>query len=121
MTTKALVYSASRKGAPAFGNIGDRRWECEWFELTKAARKRFDADPDYEHDHDTDEVCRVTVHRTKAEAIAAAKSVASNSVYGCAIVQEHVLEWFVEEDRVGEWEPCGPKFEVDGLGEVAEI
>lgn len=118
---RTLVYSESRKGAPVFGNIGNRRWECEWFELTPAAQKRYDADPNYEHDHDRDDVCRVSVHRTKAAAIAAGRKAAGESVYGCAIVQEHVLDWFVEEDNVGDWEPVGPQFEVVDKGEVAEV
>ena len=118
---RALIYSDSRKGAPVFGNIGQKRWECEWHELTTSARKRYDADPNYEHDHDRDEVCRVSVHGTKNAAIAVAKKVAPESVYGCAIVQEHALDWFVEEDNVADWEPIGPKFEVDGYGEVREI
>lgn len=118
---QVLVYSASRKGAPAYGHIGDRRWECEWYELTAAGQKRHDADPDYEHDHDRDEVCCVSVHKTKDDAVAAAQKAAPESVYGCAIVQEHVLDWMVEEDRVGEWEPTGPQFEVDSFGAVAQL
>lgn len=118
---QVIVYSASRKGSLSYGTIGDRRWECEWHALTKDAEKRFWADSNYEHDHDMDEICRVTIHKTKDAAIAAGTRVAVGSVYGCAIVQEHILDWFVEEDRVGEWEPVGPQFEVDALGEVAEI
>lgn len=117
---RVLVYSESRKGRPVFGHIGNRRWECEWYELTPAAAKRHEQ-PDYEHDHDRDEVTRVSVHNSKSAAIAAAKKVVGDSVYGCAIVQEHVLDWMCEEDRVGEWEPTGPKFEVDSNGDVAQI
>jgi hypothetical protein len=122
---RALIYSESRRGKPVFGRIGARRWECEWYELTAAARKRYDADPHYEHDHDRDEVTRVEVFPTKDAAVAHAKTVAGDSVYGCAIVQEHVLDWFVEEDRVADWEPVGKQFEVtvhnDGNAEVREI
>jgi hypothetical protein len=121
MSAQVFVYSASRKGAPVFGRLGNRRWECEWYALTAAGQKRHDADPEYEHDHDRDEECCVSVHRTKDEAIAAARTVAPESVYGCALVQEHVLDWMVEEDRVAEWEPCGPQFEVDANGEVARL
>lgn len=119
---RVLVYSASRKGAPVFGKIGDRRWECEWYELTAAAKRRYEASPDYEHDHDRDEVCYMTAHKTKDEAVAEGRAKAPNSVYGCAIVQEHALDWMVEEDRVAEWEPIGPQFEVDALGgEVRQV
>jgi hypothetical protein len=120
MPTSVLVYSESYRGKPVYGTLGARRWECEWYELTPAARERY-KQPDYEHDHDRDEVCCVSVHKTKDAAIRAGRKAADGSVYGCAIVQEHVLEWFVEEDRVGDWEPCGPKFEVDANGDVAEI
>lgn len=118
---RALVYSESRKGAPVFGRLGDRRWECEWYELTDGARKRHDADPNYEHDHDRDEVTVVTVHATKDAAIESGRKHAPGSVYGCAMVQEHVLDWMCEEDRVAEWEPVGPQFEVDGLGDVGQV
>lgn len=118
--TRVLVYSESRKGAPVFATLGARRWECEWFELTPGAKRRY-AEPDYEHDHDRDEVCRVSVHATKDAAVDAARRVVKDSVYGCAIVQEHVLDWFVEEDRVADWEPVGPQFEVDSNGTVAQI
>lgn len=118
---RALVYSASRKGSPAYGDVGDRRWECEWYELTTAAKARAAADPDYEFDHDTDFACRVTVHGSKGLAVAAARKVAPSAAYGYAVVQEHVLDWMVEEDRVAEWEPVGPQFEVDHNGEVAEV
>jgi hypothetical protein len=98
---------------------GKRQWECEWYELTTGARKRFNADPTYEHNHDFDEDCYSSVHATKDEAIASGKTHAPGSVYGCAIVQEQV--WTVDEDRVGEWEPTGPQFEVDAKGDVGQV
>ena len=118
---QVVVHSESRRGALVYGKLGERRWECEWYMLTASAQKRFDADPNYEHDHDRDEVCHTSVHKTKDAAIAAGKKVAGESVYGSALVQEHVLDWFVEEDRVGEWEPTGPQFEVDATGDVGEV
>lgn len=118
---RALVYSESTRQHHVFGHIGAHRWECNWFELTAGAVKRRSADPKYDHDHDRDEIGRVSVHETKEAAIEAAKKVAPNSVYGCAIVQEHILEWFVETDNVAEWEPYGPQFEVDSRGDVGEV
>ena len=119
---RVLIHSESFKGKPVYGQLGARRWECEWYELSKGAQKRFDADPNYEHDHDRDEVCRVSIHATKEAAIEAGRKVAPGSVYGCALVQEHFLDWMVEEDGVGEWESVGPQFEVDAVdGEVVEV
>lgn len=118
---RALVHSESRKGKPVYGTIGDRRWECEWQELTPSAVKLREADPEAEHDRDRDEATRVSAHATKDEALAAARIEAPRSVYGVAIVQEHELAWFVREDNVGEWEPRGPQFEVDATGEAMEL
>lgn len=119
---RALVYGESRRGRLVYGTLGSRRWECEHYELTAKAKARRDADPDnYEHDRDVDEVASSKVFPIKEAALAYAKTVAPGSVYGCAIVQQQMLEWFVEEDGVAEWEPTGPQFEVDANGEVAEI
>ena len=123
MAKTVLVHSESRKGRPVYAVLGSRRWECEWYELTERAERRRLADPDnYEHDRDCDEVCCSSAHRTKEQAIEAGRKEAKNSVYGVAIVQEHSLDWYVEEDNVGEWEPTGPQIEVDAAtGEANEV
>jgi hypothetical protein len=85
--------------------LGAVRYQVEWFELTKGAKKRFDADPNYEHDHDRDEIAVVQYFKTQAEAETFAQKVVSEmeTVYGCATVTKQVVDWYVEEDRVAEW------------------
>jgi hypothetical protein len=118
---RVWIISESQKGAPVYAHAGDRRWECEWHELTPSARKRYEADPNYEHDHDNDERCCVTTHPSKEAAIATAKKKARGSVYGCAIVQQHEVVQDEYYQAAGEWEPVGPQFEVDGFGKVIQL
>lgn len=117
-----LVLSESRKGKPVYKNVGQRRWECEWHELTPSAQKRRAADEGYEFDHDRDEVCCVSLHQTKDEAVTAGKAIVASgvTVYGCAIVQEFELE-MVSGCGYAEWEGVGPVFEVDATGDVGEV
>lgn len=118
---RVWILSESYRNAPVYAHVGDRRWECEWHELTATARKRYDANPSYEHDHDNDEVCRVSTHPSKEAAIKAAKLVAGSSVYGCAVVQQHEVVQDEFHEAAGEWEPVGKTFEVSGDGEVSEL
>ena len=89
--------------------LGKRRFEVEWQELTKAAQKRYDADPNYEHGHDRDEVsvARYFDSKADADAFAAAKADSGDTVYGCATVTEQAVAWYVEEDRIAEWADVG--------------
>jgi hypothetical protein len=89
--------------------LGSERWEVEWYELTDGARKRFAADPNYEHDHDRDEIAVVQHFKTHASARRFAKKVVETmeTVYGCATVTKQVVDWYVEEDRVAEWADVG--------------
>jgi hypothetical protein len=118
---RVWILSESQRGAPVYAHVGDRRWECEWHELTPAARKRYDSDPNYEHDHDADERSCVSAHPSKEAAIAAAKKVAGGSVYGCAVVQQHEVVQDEYYQAAAEWEPIGPAFEVTGNGEVSRL
>lgn len=117
---RVWILSESQKGAPVYRHVGDRRWECEWYEMTPGGLRRREADPDYDHDPDRDEVCRVSVHASKEAAIAAAKNVAPESVYGFANVQRHEVVQDEYHQAAAEWEPVGVLFEVDALGEVLE-
>ena len=101
-----LVFVYPEKTREPFGK---RRFEVEWQELTQAAQKRYDADPNYEHDRDSDEVNVARHFDTKAdaEAFAAAKADSGDTVYGCATVTEQVVDWYVEEDRIAEWADVG--------------
>lgn len=100
------VFVYREKTLEEFGAV---RWQVEWQELTAAARKRFAADPNYEHDHDRDEVSIYEVFQTERAAKARARKVLKEceTVYGCATVTKQVVDWYVEEDRIAEWADVG--------------
>ncbi|HXI13457.1 MAG TPA: hypothetical protein VNM92_12565 [Thermoanaerobaculia bacterium] len=105
-TTRPLVFVYPEK---TYKPLGDRRFEVEWQVLTDGARKRFEADPDYEHNHDRDECSVVAHYTTKKAALKAAQRVLDTveTVYGVVTVVEQVVEWYVEEDQIAEWTNVG--------------
>lgn len=98
----------------AYEELGAVRWEVEWQELTPAAKKRHE-NPDYEHDHDIDEVSCYRVFKTQAAAEKFARNVVDKyqTVYGCATVHKQTVKWYVEEDRIAEWADVGEPSYVD--------
>ncbi len=81
--------------------FGARRWQVEWHTV----RPGVDTSPNasYDFDWDNDLVCHIANYKTEAAAKKAAKRVAPLSAFGVATIEEQVVDWFVEEDRVAEW------------------
>jgi len=108
--TRVFVYPEK-----AFEELGTKRWEVEWYTVKPAAHKRVreaEARGELdEFDPDVDIVThrRVFPHRAKGLAVAFAKKMAECelSAYGQATVTPQVVDWYVEEDRIAEWDNAG--------------
>lgn len=91
--------------------LGAERWQCEWQEVRPEALKRQAADDNIELDMDVDIMTCCTFHKTEAKAKAAAfdtlKRRADWLAFGSIIIQLQRVDWFVEEDKVGEWIDIG--------------
>jgi hypothetical protein len=95
--------------------LGARRWEVEWFTVGPSALARIRAaeargeQDEVDPDRDIVSHARTFPHRSKGLAVALAKRMAEcdGSAYGCAIVTEEVVDWYVEEDRIAEWVSVG--------------
>lgn len=98
-----------------YAELGAVRWEVEWQTLTKGARKRQDADPDYEVDYDTDLTNWYQTFTTEQAAQEYAQRVVNKgeTFFGSATVTKQVVDWYVEEDRVAEWANVGDPQYVD--------
>lgn len=97
-----------------WGNLGDRRFQVEWEVLSASAEKKVAKDPEYEVDFHWDFDYEQLHFRTKPEAMAAAQKAADSgaSYFGRACVEEQVVDWVSEEDRVAEWARVGDREEV---------
>ena len=99
----------------ATARIGDERYEVEWQELTAGGRKRTEADPDYEFDHDRDQgsVCRHFATLKEARAFARAVVDKGETVYGQATIERQRVELLDGPAGVGEWVAVGDPEYVD--------
>ena len=90
-----------------YEELGASRWVCEWYTLPKGWKPEEGCEED-SPDPDV-MVCNCTVHHTEKAAIAAAKRRLKNGddFYGNPIVRKQVVDWYVEEDRVAEWNDVG--------------
>ena len=97
-----------------WGQLGQRRWIAEWYAIKPQAKARIDADPDHEIDWDRDLLCETVAAKTKEAAIAKARAIleSGRAFCGSVLVNEQVVDWMCEEDRVGTWENVGESEEV---------
>lgn len=97
-----------------YGNLGDRRFQVEWEVLSPSAEKKIAKDPEYEVDFHCDLDYEQLHFKTKAEAMAAAQKIADSGAtfFGRALVEEQVVDWVSEDDRVAEWARVGDFEEV---------
>lgn len=104
-----------------YEELGAKRWEVEWWEVTAKARKRVEAaeargeSDEYDRDSDIVSCYKVFPHNAKGRAVAFARKMAhsDNSAFGSAEVIEQVVDWYVEEDRIAEWVNSGERINVD--------
>lgn len=88
--------------------FGARGWEVEWWTLRDGAKQ--DAEGDYDWDNDLES--NSERFPTREAAVDFAKQVALVSHFGVAQLQEQVVDWYVEEERVAEWTNIGSAEEV---------
>ena len=86
----------------AWEELGAVRWECSWEEVRPSSRGKDEIDPD------SDVVSRFSHHRTKEAAMASARGTVDSgeTAYGQVTVTRQAVGWFVEGDRVAEWQGC---------------
>ena len=86
-----------------YEEFGAERWTCEWYTLPKGWKP----EPGCEGDSPDPDVmvCNVSAHKTRLQAVSAAKRRLKNGddFYGNPIVRRQVIDWYVEEDRIAEW------------------
>jgi hypothetical protein len=87
--------------------LGAKRWEVRWW--TRRAGTDANAE-DIDFDRDIEENGRA--FKTYPAAKAFAEKIYPESCFGCASIQQQVVDWFVEEDRVAEWADVGDSEEV---------
>jgi hypothetical protein len=94
--------------------LGAERWVAEaemlpptWALMSDEEKEEFDP---YEFPR---EVYEFRGPKAQAQATKKAKLLRRASAFGCARVQRQVVGWFVEEDRVAQWEDVGETEYVD--------
>jgi hypothetical protein len=104
-----------------YEELGAKRWEVEWQTVSPKALKRIaeaEARGEYDEvDIDSDLISHFVVypHRAKGLAMAYARKMVNcaNSAFASVMVQEQVVDWYVEEDRIAEWSNIGETIYVD--------
>src|SRR5262249_47504042 len=91
-----------------YEEFGAQRFEAEWEAFTPEAQKRYDSDPDFDLDPDSDIQWQRAYFKTKTAAVNRARKAIDNyeTVFGGATVTRQVVDWFVEEDRIAKWANC---------------
>jgi hypothetical protein len=107
--------TASRENGKKGGRPPETlRWEVEWFELTAAAKKRREANENYEYEPDRDVTATFETFDTKAAAHRYARKLVDSygTAYGAATVTKQRLEP-VEGTQSFDWENVGEPEYVD--------
>lgn len=103
----------------AWEEFGAERFEVEWETVkpsalarVRAAEERGECD---EIDPDGDIRCHYRHYQTEAAAKRAARAVVNfgKTAYGSARVTKQAVGWYVEEDRIAEWEAVGEPIYID--------
>ena len=102
-----------------YDELGRVIWEVEWITVKPSAKGNAEIDPD------ADTITHVEDCETDAQAMKRAQEIydqvngpnGEGLCWGAVTVQKMVLEMYVEEDRVGAWEPVGESVEVTDFSE----
>ena len=88
-----------------YRNLGERRWVVDWQELKPSCKAKDTTQENWEFDYDRDLIYHLNVAPNKAAALRFAEKMIAEgrNFFGAATVREQVVDWFVEEDRMGEW------------------
>lgn len=104
MSQRVWVYPERQ-----FEELGATRYQVSWEEVKPASKGKDDIDPD------EDIIYRFANYKTKEAAMKKARQVVDGFItaYGGASVEKQVVDWFVREDRVAEWQDAGEREVVD--------
>ena len=91
-------------------NLGEKRWQISWEELRKSVELAPGKDIDFDADVFT--VYRVFDAKSAAEAAAKKIILTGKPFFGAVSLQEQIVDWFVEEDKVAEWADVGNAEEI---------
>ncbi len=80
--------------------LGAERYQLSWEQVRESAKNK------EELDHDADIVHYAEYHKEKETAVKRAREIVDSykTAYGQVTVTRQVVGWFVEEDRVAEWQ-----------------
>jgi hypothetical protein len=97
-----------------YEELGARRWVAEWDELRPGCKAKDTTQENDEFDYDRDLIKRSVALPNKDDAIAAANRVLESGApfFGVVEVQEQVVDWYVEGDRIAHWDWSGDPVEV---------
>jgi hypothetical protein len=104
---KVKIYPTGKEAS-----VGDERYEVEWQELTLGAKRRYETDPNYEHDRDRDEVSVVKHFGSLVldRQFAKRKAASGRTVYGVATIalqRVELIEDWQPAHTVAEWAQVG--------------
>lgn len=90
-----------------YREIGAERYAVEWWTIRPGAPEEFDPHEDV--------ISHYEVFKTRTPALRFARSVVNDgkSAFGSAEVKHQVVDWYVEEDRIAEWQDVGDPVIVD--------
>lgn len=88
----------------AHREIGEVRWEVTWHTLRDGWTPEFEGDGP---DPDSDIVYHGKACGSESYALHVAESLVKQDYFGSPIVQRQVVEWWVQEDGIAEWEDVG--------------
>jgi hypothetical protein len=93
---------------------GARRWTVEWEQLRPECKAADTTQENDGFDYDRDLRHIRKPFKTQAAAQKFARELVANgkTFFGVANVQEEVVDWYVEEDRVAHWTDTGDPMEV---------
>ena len=93
-----------------YEELGARRWYISWEQLKPGRTVK----PGEDIDFDRDTYTAYAAYKTKDAATKAAKRVLKSGkpFFGAITLIEQTVDWFVEEDRVAEWQDCGQPEEI---------
>lgn len=105
--TRVWDYSSRR-----YDVLGRIRWRIEWITLAPSAEGKEDIDPDYDLN------THAQYSATEADALAQGQKIydqladAGKLFYGTVNIEKQQLLWFVQADRVADWQAIGESIEI---------
>lgn len=109
-----------------YANIGDKRWELEYYTMRPGAALEIEQGRDFDPDADT--ICHAIHFKYSDHEAARSKAQEILNAYekyllafGQVTVIEQRVDWFVEENNLAEWQSVGEPEYFDGVQEVAAV